>query len=401
MTQYTYYSMDARGKIVRSGMDAANVADLDQRLKRMDLDLIDAAPTPQALIRFGRRALKRQDLINFCFYMEQLSVAGVPLLDGLADLRDSTDNPRLRETVAALIEDIKGGSQMSEAMARHPHIFDTTFVSLVMAGEQSGKIGEVFKNLIDNLKWQDELTSQTKKVMIYPAFVCIFVLAATFFLMTYLVPQLAGFIKNMGKELPIYTKVLIFVSSLFTQYWHIMLVCVPILWTGFALLIKHNPRARFLADEYKLRVWIIGPIIHKVILARFAVFFALMYSSGITILDCIRLSEKIVNNEFISSGLERARQFILKGNGVTEGFQNAGIFPPLVVRMLKVGESTGSLDRALFNITYFYNREVKESVEKMQVMIEPVMTVVFGILLGWIMLAVLGPVYDTISKIKM
>ena len=400
MTQFVYQAMDAEGKLLRGNMDASNLSDLELRLKRMELDLIDCKAVGRQTLAFRKRRVKRSDLINFCFYMEQLSGAGVPMLETLADLRDSLDHPRFREIVADLIESIEGGLQLSQAMAKHPDTFDSTFISLIAAGEHSGKIAEVFLNLTETLKWQDELASQTKKLLMYPAFVGTIVLAVTFFLMIYLVPQLTGFIKNMGQELPFHTKALIFVSGIFVNYWYVVLAIPVLTWAGLAFMIRTNPRARYKADDFKLRVWMIGPILHKIILARFATFFALMYASGVTILECIRLSEQIVANKVIEGGLQRAGRLIAEGQSVTASFQTVGIFPPLVVRMLKVGESTGSLDKALRNVSYFYNREVKESIEKVQTMIEPVMTVILGAILGWIMLSVLGPIYDTISKIK-
>ncbi|MDO8305812.1 type II secretion system F family protein, partial [Herminiimonas sp.] len=146
--------------------------------------------------------------------------------------------------------------------------------------------------------------------------------------------------------------------------------------------------------------WLVGPVLHKIILARFVTFFALMYASGITILDCIRLSEDIVNNRMIARGLQQAGQLISEGQGVTAAFQMTGIFPPLVIRMLKVGEATGSLDTALRNVSYFYNRDVKELIEQAQAMIEPIMTVLLGILMAWVMMSVLGPIYDMFGKLK-
>jgi type IV pilus assembly protein PilC len=400
MTVYVYQAMNTEGKLLRGDMDATNLADLELRLKRLDLDLIDCKPAAQRTFTFRKLPVKRQDLINFCFYMEQLSGAGVPLLEGLADLRDSIDHPRFREIVADLIENIEGGLQMSQAMMRHPDIFDQTFVSLIAAGEQSGKLAEIFRSLTETLKWQDELAAQTKKLLMYPAFVGTIVLGVTFFLMIFLVPQLTGFIKNMGQELPFHTKVLIFVSNIFIHYWYLILAFPVLAWMGLTLLLKNNPEARYRADGLKLKVWMVGPILHKIILARFATFFALMYASGITILDSIKLSEKIASNRVVEDGLQRAGKLISEGHSVTAGFQNTGMFPPLVIRMLKVGEATGELDKALSNVSYFYNREVKESIERVQALIEPVMTVVLGLILGWIMLSVLGPIYDTISKLK-
>ena len=399
MALYSHTSMDLAGKMVRGVIDAANQPDLEMRLRRMELDLIDAKPTGQRKIGFRGGKVTRKDLINFCFHMEQLTAAGVSVLDGLTDLRDSIDQPRMREVVADMIEDIEGGSQLSEAMQRHPTVFDLAFSSLITAGEQSGRLSDVFRSLSDSLKWQDELASTTKKIMSYPIVMGSVVLGATGFLMIYLVPQLTSFIKNMGQELPFRTVVLIMVSEFLANYWYLLLAFPLLLFIAFKLVMKNSARARFLADEYKLRIPVLGPVIHKIILARFVTFFALMYGSGITILECIRLSEGIVNNQHVALGLRQVRQLISEGQGVTAAFQITGIFPPLVIRMLKVGEATGALDNALRNVAYFFNRDIEDQVARVQALIAPVLTGVLGGLLLWIMLSVLGPIYDTISKI--
>ena len=400
MALYSYTSMNPAGKLVRGTIDAANQPDLELRLRRMELDLIDAKPTGQRTFSLGSSKVTRKDLINFCFHMEQLTAAGVSVLDGLTDLRDSIDQPRMRGIVADMIEDIEGGSQLSEAMQRHPAVFDLAFSSLITAGEQSGRLSDVFKSLSESLKWQDELAGKTKKIVMYPVVVGSVVMGVTFFLMIYLVPQLTGFIKNMGQELPLHTKALIVVSDFLIGYWYVVLATPVVIFIVFKLVLKNSARARFLADEYRLRIPVLGAVMHKIILARFVTFFALMYGSGITILDCIRLSEGIVNNQHVALGLRQVRQLISEGQGVTAAFQITGMFPALVIRMLKVGEATGALDNALRNVAYFYNRDIEDQIERVQALISPVMTVVLGLLLCWIMMSVLGPIYDTISKIK-
>ena len=399
MPQYFYRAMDAGGQIQPGNMDAANEPDLELRLHRMGMDLIDCRVSRTRVVAL-KRVITRRDLINFCFHMEQLTGAGVPILEGLNDLRESIDHPRFREMITGLIENIEGGMQLSASLAAYPEVFDLTFTSLITAGEQSGKLAEVFKNLSESLKWQDELTSQTKKIVMYPLAVGGFVIAVMFFLMIYLVPQLTAFVKNMGNTLPFHTKALIFVSNIFIDYWYILLAIPLIGFFGGRAWLARSEQARYAADGFKLRIWMIGPVLHKIILARFATFFAMMYGSGITILECIRLSEGIVGNRVVAAGLRRAAQQISEGQGITAAFQNTGIFPPLVIRMLKVGEATGGLDGALHNVSYFYNREVKEMIEKVQSMIEPAMTVILGVMVGWIMLSVMGPIYDTISKIR-
>ena len=201
-------------------------------------------------------------------------------------------------------------------------------------------------------------------------------------------------------SLPLHTRALIAVSNAFVNYWYLILVLPLAAWQGARWWLRHSERAAYRFDAFKLRSWPIGPVLQKIILARIATYFALMYASGITVLECIRLSEGIAGNRVVASALRRAGQLIAEGRTVAAAFQETGIFPPLVVRMLRVGETTGALDGALRNVAYFYNREVREQIERVQAMIEPAMTVILGLLLGWIMLSVLGPIYDTISSIR-
>jgi len=399
MALFTYKAIDASGKAVIGQLEAVNPVDLELRLKRMGLDLVVGGQAKRAGGVGGKR-IKRADLINFCVHLEQLTRAGVPLVDGLADLRDSTENPRFREVISGLIESIQGGQNLSQALASHPTVFGPVFRSLVRAGEDTGRLPEVLMSLNENLKWEDELAAQTKKIVMYPAFVGGVVLLVTLFLMIYLVPQMVGFIKNMGQSIPLHTQALIAVSNFLVKYWW-ALVVVPGAIAGVVyFLARSNPAVRYRLDAIKLKFPFVGPILRKIILSRFASVFALMYSSGITILDAIRSSEETAGNLVIQEGLRAAGQQIGEGKNVTAAFQDVGLFPPLVIRMLRVGENTGALDTALLNVSYFYNREVREGIGRVQVMIEPALTIVLGLILGWVMLSVLGPIYDTISKLK-
>jgi type IV pilus assembly protein PilC len=398
MATFSYKAIDANGKAAMGQIDALNIVDLELRLKRMGLDLVVGGPTKRAG-GLGR-AIKRPDLIHFCFHLEQLSSAGVPLVEGLTDLRDSIENARFREVISGLIESIQGGQNLSGSLASYPEVFSPVFRSLVKAGEDTGRLPEVLKSITENLKWEDELAAQAKKLVMYPAFVGTVVILVTIFLMVYLVPQMISLIKNMGQTIPAHTRLLIFVSDLFVHYWWAILGLPVIAFFVLRYLTRTNPAVRYRMDAVKLKLPLVGPILRKIILSRFASIFALMYSSGITILDAIRNAEETAGNAVIREGLESAGQQIAEGKTVTAAFQEVGLFPPLVIRMLRVGESTGGLDTALLNVSYFYNREVREEIGKVQVLVEPALTVVMGVLLGWVMLSVLGPIYDTISKIK-
>lgn len=381
-------------------IDALNEVDLEIRLERMGLDLITYRTAAKSTSLLNRNKVSNQDLVMFCFQIEQLSTAGVPLLECLNDLRESTNNLYFQKVLGAVSAEVEGGKMLSQALAEHPNVFNEVFVSLVEAGEQTGQLPTVFNNLFNAIRWQDELMSQAKKLLAYPAFVAVVVFGAVAFLMSYLVPQMASFLRNMGQELPLNTKILIALSNGFVDYWWLLIglpiLCVFIL----ATVIKSNPIARYRFDMIKLQLPYTGPILHKIIMARFARYFALMYQTGIPILDAIKICEKIVGNRVVADALSRAHAQISAGESMSESFRNAGLFPQLVVRMIKVGESTGALDKSLLNISYFYDRDVNDSMQKLLKMIEPALTVFLGLILGFIMYSVLGPVYDSFSKLK-
>jgi len=204
----------------------------------------------------------------------------------------------------------------------------------------------------------------------------------------------------MGIELPFQTRMLIAASNIVIDWWPV-LFGIPAIAAIVGLVgMTRSTRLQYLWDRTKLRLPVVGPILQKIILARFATFFALMYESGITVLEAMRTSEEIVGNRVIADGLQRAGQQVSAGASMTECFHNLGIFPPLVIRMLRVGESTGALDAALRNVNYFYTRDVRESVDKALRLLEPTITLGLGLVLAFIMWSVLSPVYDVLGKLK-
>lgn len=401
MELYKYKAIDTDGKFVYGRTDALNPGDLEVRLRRLELDLISFRQISQhsAQALFSRR-IKRTDIITFCFHLEQLMRAGVPILESLADLRDSVESPRLKEVIIAMIETIGGGKSLSEAMRDFPNEFDEIFVNLVAAGEQSGQLPDVLASITENLKWQDEQVNHTKKLFIYPAIVMTVVIGVLFFLMLYLVPQLTQFISNMGEELPLHTRLLIIVSGFFTNYWYWIILVPIILTVGLMTYARVNPEFQLKLDDWKLRIPIFGPIWKKMIMTRFTNYFAIMYASGITVMECVKSGESIVGNRAVAAAVGQAGRLIGEGEGISSAFEQTQLFPKLVLRMLRVGENTGTLDKSLHNVSYFYNREVKESVEHLQELIGPILTIVIGLLVAWIMFSVLGPVYDLVAKIK-
>ncbi|MEY4267226.1 MAG: hypothetical protein RIS90_1761 [Pseudomonadota bacterium] len=398
MAQYTYRAASDSGAISKGQIEALNELDLEAQLKNMGLQLVSAKALSA---RKGNvQKMARRDVIDFLFQLEMLARAGVPLLSCLGDMRDEADSPAGRELSAGLFEKIEAGSTFSEAIAAFPGIFSPTITSLIRAGELTGQLPDVLKEVVRSLKWQDELAATTKKLLTYPSFMIVVISGVVFFLMVYLVPQLVTFIASMGKTLPFHTRLLIAVSDFFVRYWWLILSVPPVLVAIVSAAAAANPKVRFKLHQIQLDLPYLGPILKKLILARFADTFALMYKTGIPLIDGLTYCLDVSENMVIKQSIRQARDRVLTGTALSESFALERLFPSLVIRMLKVGESTGALDTSLANISYFYGRDIDESVAKVQAMIEPALTVTMGLILGWIMVSVLGPIYDTISTIK-
>jgi type IV pilus assembly protein PilC len=396
---FAYRAVDADGRISTGNLDAANAIDLELRLKRLGLDLVTFGSVKRSTAARTRR-ITREELITFCFHLSQLLKAGVTIIEALTDLRDTVDNQGFRQVLAALLEDIEGGLTLSDAMAHHGYCFDEVFVALIKAGEQSGQLNVVLDELTENLKWQDEMAGQAKKALVYPAIVLVVIVGVVFVLMTVLVPQLAATFKTLVPKLPRETEMLIALSNFFVKYWYLLLGIPVAISVGGWIMSRTNDKVRRSLDGIALKIPVLGDLRQKIILARFSTFFAMLYRAGISVLDCIQICEKIVGNRVMEAGLQRVGRSISEGQGISQAFIATKLFPPLVLRMLRVGESTGGLDTALLNVSYFYNRQVRESISRMQQLLGPATTVVLGGLVIAIMYAIFLPIYDVIAKIK-
>jgi type IV pilus assembly protein PilC len=400
MVQYTYKAIDRRGKKISGHYDASGIEDLESRLDKQGLDLISANLKGKEWSLFFNKSVERRDLIIFFIDLEQMAVAGIPIVDSLIEIRDSASSPAMREITTGLVDNISNGQTLSQAMSNYPKAFNEMMVKLIIAGEQTGNLGHIFGELKETLRWQEDVIRKTKKLMTYPLFVGVIVFAVVCFLMIYLVPKLVDFILSMDQEVPMMTKLLIAVSDIFVNHWIFILFLPPILYFSGKLILKRSSSARYWFDEYKLKLPLLGEAMQKLMLSRFTRNFSLLYESGISVLDCLKISQETVTNSYLSGELQYIRKQVEEGATIADAFSRGQLFPPLVLRMIQVGEMTGGLGQSLSNVSDFYSRDVTDLIDKIQAMIEPFMTVFMGLILGWIMLAVLGPIYDMISTVQ-
>lgn len=400
MPQYNYTALNESGRKIRGAITAANEVDLEERLRNIGLDLIDAKVTRETKRVFLGK-VQTEDLIILCIHLEQLERAGVPILDAIADIRDTSESPAMKNLMADVFEEVKGGAMLSAAMAKHPKVFSEVFTGLVAAGERTGNLHEIFFHLSKHLKWVNVLRRKIKKATYYPMFLLVLMVGILSLMMLFVIPKLSKFLTAQNFELPGYTTALIATSDFFADYWYVVLLTPIELFFLLKILIRVSDDVAYGVDIIKLYIPFIGPTIQKIELARFCHFFAITFRSGLGILECLDVAYNVVQNRVIKENIATVKRSITEGSTLTASLRVSNQFPNLVIRMFKVGEESGNLDATLENINFFYDREVNDSVNNMVGVIQPALTIVMGGLMLWISLAVFGPLYNSFSNMNL
>lgn len=400
MQNFQYTGINASGKRVSGVMPANNEQELEQKLRNNGVDLLSAKQKSKGFSLSSANKISRKDIISVTFQLEQLMRAGVPLMEILDDLKDSFESDAVKQMLATVYESMEGGNTFSGSLKEYEDDFGDVYIALVSVGEQTGNLEDILLDLANMLKWEDELASKAKKVMIYPAIVAIVVISVVILMMLFVVPELLGFITSMGGEIGFATSSLIWTST-FIQTYILELLAVPVI-AVFALKWwrKQSPEFRVKTDEMSLNLPIIGEVIYKLKLARVANSLAVMYSAGVSFPDSLRMASITAGNKYLEGNILKSVEMIEQGKPIHISFKDAEVFPSMAVRMVKVGELSGGMDTALKNVSYFYDREAKELIEKIEPTIEPILTVIMGFIVGWVMIAVLGPIYDTIAQVQ-
>ncbi|BBP46607.1 type II secretion system protein F [Thiosulfatimonas sediminis] len=400
MQNYNYTGINQFGKRVSGVMPANNVHELEKKLKKSQIDLLNSKEQSKGLSLSLGSKIKKRDIITITFQLEQMLEAGVPLMEVLEDMKDTFENDAVKEMLANIYESMEGGRTFSESLEGFEKEFGQVYISLVSVGEKTGKLEDILRDLGNMMKWEDELASKAKKVMIYPAIVATVVVAVVILMMLFVVPELLGFITSMGGEIGFATVALIATSG-FIQNYILELMIAPVL---FVIVIKwwrrNSPEFKLKSDEWSLRTPIIGEVLHKLKLARVANSLSVMYGAGVSFPDSLRMASLTSGNKYLETNLVTAVTMIEDGKEIWVSFRDSNAFPMMAVRMIKSGELTGKMDVALKNVSYFYDREAKELIEKIEPAIEPILTVIMGFVVGWVMIAVLGPIYDTIAQVQ-
>ncbi|MDE3016504.1 MAG: type II secretion system F family protein [Pseudomonadota bacterium] len=399
MTSFNYTAVNDMGRRVRGVVAADNELDLEARLKQIGLDLI-AAREVRVKKSSGSSRIRLKDIIILCMHLEQLDRAGVPLHDALADVRDSSESVKLRDVLTGVYESVKNGEILSRALAAYPRVFNDVFIGLITAGEKTGNLSVSFAHLAEHLKWTAEIRRKVKKATRYPLVLLLVISAVITTLMVFVVPKLVDFIISQGFSLPWHTRALIATSYAFQHYWYLILGLPVIFFAGINVFYRMSDLFAYRMDAFILKWPLIGPVIRKIDMARFTHFFSVMFNSGIDMLDSLEAAKGVVSNRVLKESVALVKTNVTEGSSLTSSLRLSNQFPTLVIRMFKVGEDSGNMSEALENINFFYTREVNDAVEAMTGAIQPILTVVMGVLIFWVIAAVFGPLYDSFSKMK-
>jgi type IV pilus assembly protein PilC len=333
--------------------------------------------------------------------MQQIARANAPLLDGLKDLIDSTESSRFRDLLTLVADDLAGGKLLSEALTAHAKVFDKVFVSLVRAAEKSDQMEIVFARLESRLKQQDELQTEFTRLLIYPSLAAFAVLAAAAVLLFYLTPKLALLVASLNLPMPVTTRALVGLSELLRTHLPWMLVIAGLGGMGLAFFIHQSTGLVEKKDALLLRLPVLGSALRKRILARVTGLLALLLQSGVGLLDGLQACAESANNRVIQRKLLAAAQLIASGGGVSDSLARQTLFPPLVLRMVRTGETNGALAEALENVAWFFERDSKETITRALKLLEPSLAALLGLLLALLLLSVFLPIYQIIGELPL
>ncbi|MGB1297873.1 MAG: type II secretion system F family protein [Psychrobium sp.] len=404
MPMFRYKSRDHQGKLVEGKMEgnqSNHVADIlmSRGLIPVDISEIKDDGDGFSFAKLLEKPITLDELVIFSRQMFSLMQAGIPVMRAIAGLRDSANNPVMKNALSKVLGDLESGRTLSTALAKQPKVFSQIVISLVHVGENTGQLDEAFLQLATYLEKEQETRKQIKAAMRYPTFVIMALIAAMVILNIWVIPVFADMFTKFGVELPWTTRALLATSSFFVNYWPIMLVAS----IGGFFWVKHwmaSDKGRLIWDQKKLRMPVVGSVIERALLARFGRSFSMMIAAGVPLLQGLKLVSDAVDNAYMGSKVITMSVGIRSGESLLRVSTHSGLFNPLVLQMIAVGEETGRLEQLLTSMAEYYEREVDFDLKSLTAKIEPIL---ISIVAGMVLILALGiftPMWDMMSAMK-
>jgi type II secretory pathway component PulF len=398
---FSYTAKDGEGKTKTGFVEAATTAQVAEILRNRNLvptEIKEKESSPLSLFWQGLRGISAEEKMVFTRKLATMVAAGLPLARALEGLAAQTRNPRFREVLSGTLRDVQAGASLSSGLEKHEGVFSRVYLSLIRAGEASGALDKILLRLAENEEKRREFIGRTKGAMIYPAIVVVGMVVVFVMMMTFVIPKLVDMYKDLGANLPLPTKIMIGVSDFFTHFWWLLILLVAGVVVGGWRFSKTVP-GRYLWARMILRLPIIGPISSQSQLAETTRTLGLLIGSGIPILTALDIGKGAITNVLYLEAIDRAAILVEKGTPLSAALRNEPLFPASMWQMVEVGEETGKVDEVLFKISHFFESEVDQSVKNLSTALEPLIMVLLGVMVAFLILSVILPIYSLTSQL--
>ena len=402
MPSYSYKAKTAAGLVMEGIIDADEQRAAVEKLRGQKMVVLEITEKQIPLIdkikaaigwKKGKNDIPSKDLSLFSRQLSTLVGAGVPIVQSLGILENQAENPDFKEVLGAVKSDIEAGLSISDALKKHPNAFPDLYCSMVKAGELGGILDTILERLTAYLESSEELKAKVKGAMMYPAIVLSICTIVTVFLMIFVIPTFKGIFASFGRDLPLPTQLLIDISDAMKAKWYLIVAAPFVGWKGFVKFYS-TPYGHRWVDAYSLKAPVFGPILKKVAVARVTRTLGTLIKSGVPIMQALETVAQTAGNVVIAEAVNATRESIREGGHLSDPLKKSGIFPNMVTSMISVGEETGALDIMLSKIADFYDSEVDTAVKGLTSLIEPIVIVVMGVVIGTIVVAMFMPMFE-------
>ena len=399
MPIFEYSGRTASGQSASGALEAKSKQELISLLRKQRVIVTKVKKKPKQMDIVIGSGVKSVEISRFTRQFAVMIEAGLPLVQCLDILATQTPNKIFGKKLADIRDSVSSGSTLANAMAKHKKIFDDLYVNMVEAGEVGGALETILKRLADYREKSDTIRRKVKGALTYPAIVSGMLVLIAWVMLTFIVPIFAGMFESLGAELPKPTQIVINISNWLKSNMILLIAIMISIFVAYKLLMK-NQKTRFYLDLVKLRMPVFGPLVRKTAVARFSRTLSTLQQSGVNIIDALNITSKTAGNSVLEKAIKDAIISISQGETITAPLEESKVFPPMVIQMINVGEKTGNMDEMLARVADFYDEEVDAAVEALTSLIEPIMTVVMGIVVGGLLIAMYLPMFDIIGKIK-
>ena len=395
MAIFAYKAKTKDGKLMKGKIESANKKEALNELRHMDLIVFEVAALNAIMNKdiSLRKSLKSKDFIVFLRQFSSLMNAGILLVDALDLLAAQSTSLALKEALEELSEEVREGVPLSEAMAKKPKLFPELLIHMIHSAEVSGRLEEVLQQMADYYEKQHRIKQKISTAMTYPIVVGVLALLITAFLLVFIVPIFGDMFASMGSELPAITQIVLTLSGLIQRYWWLVFLGIGGL-VGVVIQLGKKDQVAYVFDVLQLKVPILGTFIQKTLLARMTQTLSSLINSSVPILQAIEVTSKVVGNRVVEQVLLQAQKEVEQGESLAKPMIDHWFFPPLIIQMIQVGESSGELDEMLKKVSEIYDQEVQEASDKLQALIEPVMIILLSGVVGLIVLSIVVPMFS-------